>query len=41
MTDAHGMTIEECTSFCGPLGFRFAGVEIGTVSPIIDALNAS
>lgn len=31
-SDTGGMTIEECTSFCTPLGFQFAGVEFGRVS---------
>ncbi|KAF5325141.1 hypothetical protein D9619_009961 [Psilocybe cf. subviscida] len=28
-TDPAGMTIEQCASFCTPLGFQFAGVEFG------------
>ncbi|KAF5325137.1 hypothetical protein D9619_009969 [Psilocybe cf. subviscida] len=28
-SDVAGMTIEECASFCTPLGFQFAGVEFG------------
>jgi hypothetical protein len=39
-SDVSGMTIEECASFCTPLGFQFAGVEFGRVS-VPRALNAS